>query len=180
MAEVTSLELVLDDAADAAVRAEWDALARAELPSQAQHTGASNRPHVTMLVRPTLARIDVSVLADALPLPVTLGAPVLFGIGRTRVIARSVIPTASLLQLHERLHALAGAGDDAAHTRPGEWTAHVTLARRVPLDRVGEALGVLADAGIGDLAATAVGLRRWDAATRTTTDLLGRGTLEGC
>lgn len=180
MADVVSLELVFDEASDEAVRREWDALVAAGLPSQARHTGQSNRPHVTLLVRPQLGSPDLRALAEDLPLALTLGAPLLFGVGRSRVIARSVIPSPELLAFHARLHELAGSGDDAAHTLPRAWTAHVTLARRVPLDRVGDALAVLAEAGASELAVTATGLRRWDAATRTVSNPLSRGTLEGC
>lgn len=180
MTDVVSLELVFDDETDAAVRSEWDALLAADLPSQARHRGDSNRPHTTLLVRPRLADVDARPLAGLVPLPIVLGAPVLFGTGRSRVIARSVIPTERLLALHARVHELAGPGDDVDHTLPGAWTAHVTLARRVPLERIGEALGVLAESGGRDLAARAVGIRRWDAASKTITNLVGRGTLEQC
>lgn len=177
MTDVVSLELVFDDDTDAAVRSEWEALADAGLPSQSHHKGESNRPHTTLLVRSALRDIAASELDGALPVPLTLGAPLLFGTGRSRVIARSVVPTTDLLALHSRVHELAGPGDDVDHTRPGAWTAHVTLARRVPLDRVGDALEVLAAAGGADLAARAVGIRRWDAATRTVSSIAGRGTL---
>lgn len=180
MASVVSLEVVFDAAADAAVRREWALLADAGLPSQAQHTGASNRPHVTLLVRTALPPFPAERVEGMLPLPLTLGAPVLFGTGRTRVLARSLIPTTALLDLHGAVHALAGSGDDAPHTRPGEWTPHVTLARRLPLDRVGDALAALADGGGEPLAAHALGIRRWDAATRTVSPIAGRGTLEPC
>ena len=180
MTDVVSLELVFDDETDSAVRAEWDALVSADLPSQARHRGESNRPHVTLLVRPDLAPFDVAPLEAALPLALRLGSPVLFGRGRNRVIARSVVPTEELLSLHARVHELAGPGADVDHSVPGAWTAHVTLARRVPLERLGDALGVLEERGGEDLAARAVGIRRWDAATKTVTDLVGRGTLESC
>lgn len=180
MSDVVSLELVFDEESDAAVRAEWDALLAADLPSQARHRGESNRPHVTVLVRSRLEPFDAAALEGALPLPLVLGAPVLFGAGRHRVLARSVVPSTALLALHARVHEVAGPGADVDHTVPGAWTAHVTLARRVPLDRIGEALGVLGDTGARDLEARAVGIRRWDAATKTVTHLLGRGTLDPC
>lgn len=180
MTGVVSLELVFDDETDSAVRAEWDALLRAGLPSQARHRGESNRPHVTILVRAELAPFDAAPLEDAFPLDLRLGAPVLFGRGRNRVIARSVVPTERLLSLHARVHQLAGPGADVDQTVPGAWTAHVTLARRVPLERLGDALSVLEERGGEDLAARAVGIRRWDAATKTVTELVGRGTLEQC
>lgn len=180
MTAVVSLEFVLDADADAAIRREWAILASAGLPSQAQHTGASNRPHVTLLVRPSLPDPTADGLSDRLPLPVTLGAPVLFGGGRTRVIARSIVPSVALLELHAAVHALAGPGDDAPHSAPGEWTPHVTLARRVPLDRVGDALAALGGEGGEPIGAHAIGIRRWDAATRTIAHVVGRGTLESC
>lgn len=175
-----SLELTFDDESDAAVRREWDALLAAGLPSQAQHRGVSNRPHVTTLVRPALDPVDGAVFEPMLPLDLTLGAPILFGVGRSRVIARSVIPSAPLLRLHAVVHSHAGAREDDDHTAPGAWTPHVTLARRVPLERVGEALAVVADAGGGGMPVRAVRLRRWDAATRTITHIAGHGTLESC
>lgn len=180
MTAVVSLEFVLDADADAAIRREWAVLASAGLPSQARHTGPSNRPHVTMLVRPSLPDLPADALRDRLPLPLTLGAPVLFGIGRTRVIARSVVPSLPLLDLHAAVHDLAGAGEDAPHTVPGEWTPHVTLARRVPLDRVGEALAALGGEGGEPIGARVIGIRRWDAASRTVSHVTGHGTLEPC
>ena len=180
MSDVVSLELVTDAAADAVVRREWALLESAGLPSQARHTGESNRPHVTLLVRTRLRDIAAEALEDQLPIALTLGAPVIFGRGRTRVLARSVVPSAALLRLHAAVHALAGPGDDAAHTLPGEWTPHVTLARRLPVDRIGEALVALTDAGGEPIEARAVGIRRWDAARRTVSHVAGRGTLEPC
>lgn len=168
MSEVVSLEMLLDGATDAAVRREWDLLAAAGLPSQAHHTGASNSPHITLLVRSALPELHATAVREMLPLPLTLGAPVLFGSGRTRVVARSVVPSSALLGLHARVHALAGPGDDAPHTRPDAWSPHVTLARRVPLERIGDALEALASGG-GDLPACATAIRRWDAALKTVT-----------
>ena len=78
------------------------------------------------------------------------------------------------------MHAWAGSGDDAPHTGVGEWMPHVTLARRVPLTRVGEALLALGAEGGESIDARAIGLRRWDAATRTVSHVAGRGTLEPC
>lgn len=180
MSDVVSLELVFDETSDAVIRREWDALVAADLPSQARHTGASNRPHITLLVRSALGDPDLSALAADLPLRLTLGAPLIFGAGRSRVIARSVIPSVSLLDFHARVHALAGPGDDAMYTQPGAWTAHVTLARRVPLDRLGEASAVLAGVGEAEVPVTVTGVRRWDSASRTVSDPVVRGTLETC
>lgn len=164
---IVSIELLLDTAAEERVRAEWDALAAAGLPSMARHTAPSNRPHVTLMVRPAIADIPVDALAGRLPLPAALGAPLVFGTGRHRVLARSVICSRELVDFHAELHRITGPGDDAAHTRPGEWTPHVTLARRLRSDDLPAALDLVD----GRIPALAVGLRRWDAASATVTML---------
>jgi 2'-5' RNA ligase len=157
---------VPDAATEAAVRAEWDALAAAGLSSAGAHTGASNRPHVTLLVRTSLSAIDAAPLLRE-PVPLVLGAPVLFGAGERRVLARAVVPSARLLGLHADLHAVAGAGDDVPHTAPGEWTPHVTLARRLRTADLERALALVG----GEVHGFAASLRRWDAASATVTDL---------
>jgi len=156
-----SLELLLDDRADARVRAEWSALADAGFPSQAHHRGASNRPHVTLLVR---SELPVDVRAE-LPIPILLGSPLVLGAGDRRAIARLVVPSPELLDLHRELHRAVGPGDDAPFTAPRRWTPHVTLARRVPLAEVGRAVGMIG----GEVVGSAVGLRRWDGVARAET-----------
>lgn len=185
---VVSLELVFNAHLEERIRAEWQALADAGLSSLAGHTAPSNRPHITLLVRPTvplLARDELDALVP-LPLPVTLGAPLLFGSGDRRVLARAVVPTVPLLELHTALHAFVNARadadteDDAGHedspfTRPGEWMPHVTLSRRLRVDTLPQALRVLnaVDRQAHHAPAQAITLRRWDAATATITDVLG-------
>lgn len=178
MRPVVSLELTLDPESDAVVRTEWAALAEAGLPSQARHTGESNAPHVTLLVRSEPTVLAPDRVGRMLPLGMRLGAPVLFGTGTHRTLARLVVPSSSLLDLHVAVHVEAGAGDDAPHTRPGEWTPHVTLARRLPLDGLATALAALA--ARDGIDASAVAVRRWDARSRTTETVVGRGTLEPC
>lgn len=160
---ITSIELLLDDEAEARVRAEWDALAAAGVSSMAAHTSASNRPHVTLLARSTAVPHPLRVDAAALPLHLVLGPPLLLGEGDRRVLARSIVPSASLLGLQAAVLDAAGEGDEAAHFAPGHWTPHVTLARRIRLVDVPAALGLLGPPieGRGEA------LRRWDAATAT-------------
>jgi len=189
MSDVVSLELLLDRATEDAVRAEWVALADARMSSLASHTSPSNRPHVTLLVRPTLPTLDAALLARiaaALPLPVTLGEPILFGEGDRRVFVRPVALTPGLEKLHRMLHAGVsvdessaplseedggGASDDedAPHTRPGEWTPHVTLARRLRVSDIPAARALVS----GELHGRVTALRRWDAASKTVTELVG-------
>jgi hypothetical protein len=117
-----------------------------------------------------------------LPVPVTLGAPMLFGTGDRRVLVRSVLGGLPLLRLHAALHAALPAAlhaalpaalpaaepdVDAPHTRPGEWTPHVTLARRLKLDDLPRALALLG----ADIPAGAVSMRRWDSAALRVTPL---------
>lgn len=163
----SSIELLFDPATEAAVRAEWDALAAHGLSSLAAHTSASNRPHLTLVVRSDLPPFDASSLADIAAFPITLGAPLLFGTGDRRVLVRSIAPTTELLDVHAAVHALVGPGEDAPHTAPGCWTPHVTLARRLRVADLPAALDLLG----GDIRGEAVSVRRWDPLTATTTTL---------
>jgi 2'-5' RNA ligase len=180
---VISLELTFNSSFERYIRAEWQALADAGLSSLAGHTSPSNRPHITLLasasIRP-LTRDELSALVT-LPMPLTCGAPILFGTGDRRILARSIVPSRALLDFHAELHAIAGDDSNdraaeersAALTRPGQWTPHVTLARRMRLDTLPQALRILDDlrAATDVLQVEATTLRRWDAASATVTDL---------
>lgn len=166
-AGVVSIELLLDDESERLVREDWRRLADAGLSSLGAHTAPSNRPHITLLVRPRLASLTFDDAIGILPIQVGLGAPIVFAHGDRGVLARRVVPTDGLVALHEAVRAAAGPGEDAAHTAPGEWTPHVTLARRLRLDTLDGALALLGDEH--DAAGTA--LRRWDSATKTVTPL---------
>lgn len=171
---VQSVELLLNEDADTAVRAEWAALAAAGLPSQARHTGASNRPHVTAAVAAELTPEHERALAavEFAPLPVLIGSPVVFG-DRRPILVRLVIPTVALLALHRRIHAaIAGAPGVPGNSLPDAWTPHVTLARRVPPESLGTAIGLVARPR--DFPATVVGIRRWDGYRRREWPLLAR------
>lgn len=167
------VELLLDPDTEAAVREQWRLLDAAGLPSQARHRNASNRPHVTLTMTrawpdPADLRQATSPLA-ALPVPVRLGAPVVFG-REPYVLARLVVATDALLTLHrdlvERLPPLA-----SELLAPDRWTPHVTLGRRLSADQVGEALAVLAPAPERD--ATLAGARHWDSDARLDDALVG-------
>lgn len=157
-----SVELVLDGPADAAVRTEWAGLRDAGLPSQARHTGSSNRPHVTLaLAASASAQVQARLTAVAaeLPLPVAVGAVLVFG-QRNFVLARLVVPDAALLAVHRRvLTALDDLVDRHGTFAAGAWTPHVTLGRRLTAAEVGAALAVVgATGGPGSLTR----LRLWD------------------
>lgn len=180
-AGTTSLELTFDADAEARVRAEWEALAAAGFSSLAAHRAPSNRPHVTLVESrdpvPDPLPLDLDD-ALGLPLPLVLGPPLLFGVGDRRVLARAVAPTAALIALHSALRVAAGiSGGDGDrpdhawpdHLRPGRWTPHVTLSRRLRLVDLPAALALLGE----PIEAHAVTLRRWEAATSTLTVVAG-------
>lgn len=163
----SAIELLLDPETESAVRAEWQALADLGMSSLAAHTAASNRPHITLVARVGLAPVDPSVFADMSAFPITLGAPLFFGTGERRVLARSVVPTAELLELRAAILSAAGPGDDAPHTAPGEWMPHVALARRIRVADLPAALGCLG----GEIHGAADVVRHWDADAGVTTVL---------
>jgi 2'-5' RNA ligase len=158
---VHSIELVFDRDTEAAIRRIWDELASAGIPSQAP----ASRPHVTLAVA---ERIDPAVdellrpLAARLPLGCAVGAPVLFGRANV-VFARLVVPTSDLLALHAEVHRMCRAHLSPApmsNSLPGQWTAHVTLARRVGGPQLGRALRIAGRPAQID--GHFAGLRRWE------------------
>ncbi|WP_299443277.1 2'-5' RNA ligase family protein [uncultured Phycicoccus sp.] len=160
------VELLLDPDTDAAVRDQWRLLDEAGLPSQAQHRSTSNRPHVTLAMTkdwPVVgARQDVLAPLAVLPLPVRLGAPVVFG-RDPYVLARLVVATGALLALHRDLvHRLPPLASDLLV--PDRWTPHVTLGRRLAGGQVAEALALLAQAPEREAALDRA--RHWDSDAR--------------
>jgi 2'-5' RNA ligase len=186
---VHSIELELDGAADARVRAQWAALSDAGLPSQGDHASSSNAPHVTLLARRRIDDASDPALTELfdrhLPAAVDLGAPLVFGRGRGHVLVRSIVATRELLDLQAAVHEIVGGDDDVPHSAPGLWVPHVTLASRLDAEGVGRALAVLGafedeeerEAPEDALAALPptrlAGARRWDPSRRTIV-VLGR------
>ncbi|MEH3154535.1 MAG: 2'-5' RNA ligase family protein [Gordonia paraffinivorans] len=172
-----SVELLPDPATERRIRGIWDALADAGLPSQASVTAESNRPHVTLVAARSIDDSTDAALrtlaADRLPLAVELGAPVVFG-GRTATVALLVVPTAALLAVHSAVVGTVADStvDPVAHSEPGGWTGHVTVARRVPFEQMPEVLRIVVDHRL-DGTVHLDGLRRWDSDARTVTDLSG-------
>lgn len=162
-----SLELRLDDAGDSAVRAEWAALQAAGLPSQADHTGESNAPHITVAY----------FTGDLDPYPVSpppgelmLGSPLLFRRKRGVVLGRQVLVTRALLDWHAEVHAsLDDELDVDRRTRPDAWTPHVTLAMSMPLESLALALETLTP--LADLRATPTSVWMWNGRLKELTDL---------
>lgn len=167
-----SVELLLDSYSEDLVRRDWQMLADAGLPSQAQHTAASNRPHITLLAAPVIpAGYDavLSTLGEVLPLRAHNAGLVVFRTGRRQVLARLVVVSGALAALHGSVHqALAGVPAPAGNCLPDRWLPHITLARGMSAAQTAQALELLApDHGKLWLG----GLRRWDSHAKTTTAL---------
>ncbi|ACL38344.1 conserved hypothetical protein [Pseudarthrobacter chlorophenolicus A6] len=161
-----SIELVFDDDTESAVRADWVRLAEAGLPSLAGHTGASNRPHLTLAAGAELFVPPLHAFEGALPLSVDFSGVQVFAAGRDKyVLARSVVLTTPLRKVHQRLHREIGGA--VPQTLPGAWTPHVTLARRLTGEQLGKAMDLL-DLRLGG---TIVAARLWDSTTRSVTGL---------
>ena len=158
---VHSIELIFDRDTEAAIRRIWDELAGAGIPSQAP----ASRPHVTLVVADRIAaEVDelLSPVSKRLPLSAAIGAPVLFGRANV-VFARLMVPTSELLALHAEVHRVCLphlAPGPMANSLPGQWTGHVTLARRVGGHQLGRALRIAGRPAQID--GRFAGLRRWD------------------
>lgn len=158
---VHSIELVFDPDTETAVRHIWDSLREAGVPSQAP----ASRPHVTLTVAQRIdADVDVLLapLAAQFPVPCRIGAALVFG-RSADLLARLIVPTAELLAMHAEVHRLALsrlAPSPMPHSGPGQWTPHVTLARRVGPAHVAKALRIAGKPS--EIAGSFSGLRRWD------------------
>ncbi|MFC4123383.1 2'-5' RNA ligase family protein [Nocardia rhizosphaerae] len=167
---VQSVELLLDDGAEAEIRRQWAELARLGIGAPRD---AAHRPHVTVAVATEIwPRIDRALAGlEFRPLPVRLGGLLIFG-ARRPILVRQVAASAELLALHRRIAELVQPCPGIPATmRPGAWTPHVTLARRLPADRLGEAFAAVA--ADHDLPAVVVGIRRWDGRSRQEHVLVG-------
>ena len=164
---VRSIELVLDPGSDAAVRAAWDALIAADLPSLGRHPSPSNAPHVTLAA------------GDALPMPsgfdrpvprtIRLGGVLLFPAGAARsVLVRAVVVDEALAAFHRSVHAVAPGGVETS--LPDRWSPHLTFARRVRDEDLPLAVAALRSAPLPEVLGVA-GVRHWDGATRTVTPI---------
>ena len=146
-----TVELLLDDDLEAAVRAAWARLAPLGVGSLADHRHPTNRPHVTLAAGPVLPDLRLP-----LPLPVTLDGTLLLG----RVLAWRVVPTQELLALHEDVWRRMK--DPNPLHAPGAWVPHVSLARRAPPEFVFAA---------GTRRGTFVAARSYDSGTRTVREI---------
>jgi hypothetical protein len=173
-----SVELLLDAHSEAAIRSIWQTLDDAGLPSQAHVTSPTNRPHVTLIaaqgIDPDVDE-ELRPLAALFPVGCLVGAALVLG-GPKHTLARLIVPSSELLDLHAEVYRRClpyVVGDPFDHCRPGHWTPHVTLCRRLGADQIGDAVSV-AGATAPNLAADVAGLRRWDSDQRIDRLLVGR------
>ena len=166
-----SIELLFDEATEAAVRRDWTALAQAGLPSQDHHRSPTNRAHVTLAVSNRIDPAVDALLAEPaarLPLPCRIGAAMVFG-RTTLTLVRLIVPSAALLELHGQVTAVSAPHQTPGpfgHSLPGQWTPHVTLARRLSPRDLAAALDVIT---ADDLDGAFDRLRRWDGDARVDT-----------
>jgi len=156
MPRMHALELLPDDAGCDVVRRDWQLLRDAGLPSQLDHRGATNSPHVTVLAAPALDPDDerraAELVAGLLPVQVRASGIALLGGTRVSVVRVLDVPdelARAVLLLRSRVR-------DVQHLG---WLPHVTLARRMNRADVGRAVEVL---GHEDAVLTLASLRRWD------------------
>jgi 2'-5' RNA ligase len=174
---VHSVELLFDAETESAVRGIWDDLMAVGVRSQAAHTSPSNRPHVTLTVADRMDDAVTAALRPALarlPLECRIGAPMVFG-GRSITLVRLVVPSAELLDLQADVHriCLAHTPDGPlVNVQPGEWTPHVTLARRVSPDQLPKAVA-LRQLG-REIRGRITGLRHWDGNAKVVHPIEGR------
>lgn len=156
MVRLHSLDLILGDTASARIRAQWDALSAAGLPSQARHRSFSNAPHVTLLqaasIPPDVERRVAEAVQPYLPMRFTTSGLALLGHG-PYTLAWLVQPNAGTSRMVAEQRRF-----DLRQDR--SWLPHVTLARRLNGADVVRALTLVSGSSATDM--TAVGLRRWD------------------
>ncbi len=162
---VHSVELLFDPDGEAGLRRIWADLTDAGVRSLAGSTSPSNRPHVTLSVAEHMdGAVDDALrpVLRLLPFACTIGAPMLFGRGPFTLV-RLVIPSVELLALQADVHQAClphMSPGPLPHAEPGQWTPHVTLARRVREEKVADALSLRRMPR--DRPVTAVALRHWD------------------
>lgn len=156
MPRMHALELLPDDAGCEQVRRDWQALRDAGLPSQLDHRGTTNSPHVTLAAAPAigddLARAAAGLLAAHLPAAVRTSGLALLGDRRVTLVRLLTTPDAMTRAVLD----LRGAVPSVAHLG---WLPHITLARRLEPTDVARALAVVTRA---DTSLTLVSLRHWD------------------
>ncbi|WP_139306458.1 2'-5' RNA ligase family protein [Nocardioides exalbidus] len=157
MPRLHALELLPDEAGCDVVRRDWQALRDAGLPSQLDHRGSTNSPHVTLAAAPGIEadtrQLAAALFTDLLPTGVRTSGIALLGGGERVTLVRLVtVPdalTRSALELRSAMPSVEHLG----------WLPHITLARRLDRSDVARAFSVIAR---GDVTITLSSLRHWD------------------
>ncbi len=159
-----TVELLCDPALDGLVRAAWQRLHVAGLPSLATHPGRTNAPHVTLGTADTLP--DLGFLAAALPVDVRVTDLVFFP-GRAAYAAWRLTSPPLLALQAQVWRALGGVGNP--QHEPGTWTPHLSLARRVRPEQQAAVAEIAA--AFGPVEGTLVAARSYDTDLRDVTPL---------
>jgi hypothetical protein len=151
---VLTIELLLDDRLESAVRDLWESLHAAGLRSLATHRHPTNRPHITLVTAGSTAGLP----GLDLPLPVVLGPVHLLG--------RALVRPADSPELR-LLHSLVwrAVGSINPMYGPAAWVPHVSLALNLPVPQRADALALLAD--LPPLSGHCVAARSYDTEART-------------
>ncbi|MCO1659609.1 2'-5' RNA ligase family protein [Pseudonocardia humida] len=165
-----TVELLLDDELDGRVRAVWELLAGAGLPSLAEHRHPTNRPHLTLAAADALPPDGwLATALSGIPMALRLDGALSFG-GARGALVWAVVPSRALLDLQAAVSEVVR--PRSPWLRPDLWTPHVTLMLRATPAQRAEAVRLL-----GDLPAAEGGLvaaRSYDEATRTVRELAVR------
>ena len=128
--------LLFDRRSERAVRALWDRLERAGVPSLRSHTHGRHVPHVSYAVLRTwdLAAVSAAVagLGPVAPVELTFDGVGLFRRGRAWLLAGAA---AEFVARQERVveAAIEAGADLHEHYRPGRWLPHCSVAPRASL-----------------------------------------------
>lgn len=157
MPRLHALELTPDVAGCDGVLRDWQALRDAGLPSQLDHRGTTNQPHVTLVATETpltgaVAELATELAAALLPVEAEVAGLVVFGASRVTLAWALEVPD-EVMSLALRLRA-----ETTGHRHRG-WVPHLTLARRIARADVPAAMAAL-DHGRRDVRLAA--LRHWD------------------
>lgn len=144
-----ALTLRLDDRASAVVEGLWRRLSEKAVGTAAR--AFEYAPHLTLAVteedidEKALVALAAGIAREQAPLPLSLASLGMFLGSAGNVVFLAPVPDAALLACHAAVHAAGSPISGAtAHTLPGAWVPHITLAEAVanPADAL-SALGAL-------------------------------------
>lgn len=170
-----SVELIFDEASEAAVIGQWQVLSDAGLASALRATPSpDHRPHITLYAAdaiPVRADEHLPAICSGLDLRLRIGGLIVFGPRRGKcVLARQVVASLELLELQADIADECGVAV-SDHSTPGGWTPHVTLAPRMPTDQLTAAASAL-ESSLTDLDVAVRECRRWDGDRRVSWSLV--------